>query len=601
MVDGQEAEELGKQTHKLKAGRFYPLKSSVVRTLSGGFLLVMVPVLCLSLIAGTMALQNLKREIKWSYQSSLQIISDQMNQYLTELQTKAGTYLVDDDVIQLTAASAEHPDLWPFAQFYNRMKLDLYGQSIQADVTVVFPQQSLLVSSHAGVLSVDQVEGLAELTAENQDQVAWMFNPALEDPQQHNLSVVLGYFSSDQTRPYIFIEITEDTLAAFLGDLFSNSKAAESVYFIDPTGLMIQVDQQQQFEETQLLAEQKQKILDNLATEAQTGSLHHLSAHLPSSNCVIGLSYDERELLRPMLSVLTVMLLLLLAAIGLSVLYLLAAHKRVYEPVRQLLEGMDQAAAGDFQARVDLKGRDEFALMAEQFNHMIHLIDELMKHKYISEVELKKAQLKFLQSQINPHFLYNSLFSLYNLIESDETEEAAQMALYLGKFYRLGAGNTESGIPLRQEIANIEIYLKIYQLRYGDQLIYQIHTDSFLDDLIIPSLSLQTLIENVMTHAFNEKQSVYELTLTIAQNGEQVVFSIQDNGSGLTEDRRTALNAALADPQHPAGHGLGNVIARLRLMYDSQVRMEILPVLPHGTLVRVWINQPGHKQARQAL
>ena len=176
-------------------------------------------------------------------------------------------------------------------------------------------------------------------------------------------------------------------------------------------------------------------------------------------------------------------------------------------PIQVLAQAAGRISEGDLDARADVDSRDEIAVLADRFNDMAGNIQTLVVKVREDEQKMRKADLRLLQEQINPHFLYNTLDNIVWLIEGNEPDEAVEMVVTLSEFFRLVLSKGKEFITIRQEEQHISSYLQIQGKRYHDILDYHIYIDPEIYEYQIPKLTLQPLVENALYHGIKYKRS----------------------------------------------------------------------------------------------
>lgn len=573
-------------------------RSSIIRTMTGGFLLVIVPVMVLCAVSGYLGMRNMRQEEEHSYLSNIHLISDKFSARLKELQMMAATFIIDDEAIELSNTPVEKVNLWQFSQFEKKLSLYFSSQFISADVITVFPAQGVVVSTQYGVEQISSYSLLNNLLQTGPESLTWALRPSCLNPDRQCLSISMGYIDKGQSRPLMIIEIDEQVLTEQLKDLFQENVEVQSSFLIDPNGKSVRLDRQRILGSGIIEKLWNQYRRDGIPKSYSCWSggskLRVVPSILPDYNCIVGVAFDENEILMPVIRMIWLIIIILIFGTLMGAGYLRLAYQKVYFPVCTLVTAMRQVAVGDFTVRADVKGKGEFVLMAGQFNNMAEQLDKLLREKYLAEIKLKKAQLKFLQNQINPHFLYNSLFCLYNMIKSDDLDNAADMAIYLGQYYRIGARFNERDITVQQETENISLYVKIQQLRLSDRLEYSCRIEPGLEKVLIPSLSLQTIVENAMIHAFKTYPGQCILRISVFRREEKIILLVEDNGTGIGKEQLLKIQSQMQQPEEGDDiHGLQNVYCRMQLMFGEQAAMEVTPATPHGTRVQIEIPARG--------
>ena len=214
-------------------------------------------------------------------------------------------------------------------------------------------------------------------------------------------------------------------------------------------------------------------------------------------------------------------------------------------PIQVLAQAAGRISEGDLDARADVDSRDEIAVLADRFNDMAGNIQTLVVKVREDEQKMRKADLRLLQEQINPHFLYNTLDNIVWLIEGNEPDEAVEMVVTLSEFFRLVLSKGKEFITIRQEEQHISSYLQIQGKRYHDILDYHIYIDPGIYEYQIPKLTLQPLVENALYHGIKYKRSRGMIEITGTQEGENLYLTVADDGVGMNEEELKKRKADL--------------------------------------------------------
>ena len=282
-------------------------------------------------------------------------------------------------------------------------------------------------------------------------------------------------------------------------------------------------------------------------------------------------------------------LLLILIAGTVSAAYFITAG--ILRPIRVLRDAMGQVADGDLSARADVSSRDELETLAAGFNDMAGNMQRLIDKIKEDEQKMRIADLRLLQEQINPHFLYNTLDTIVWLIEGGKEEEAVHMVVALSDFFRLVLSRGRELISLREEKEHISSYLEIQEVRYRDILEYDIDLDPSLYEYRILKLTLQPLVENALYHGIKYKRARGHIQISGRKDGDLLCLTVSDDGVGMEaadlEELRREIERPCAETEK--GFGLANVNERIRMYFGAEYGMQIDSARGKGTTVRLII------------
>lgn len=274
----------------------------------------------------------------------------------------------------------------------------------------------------------------------------------------------------------------------------------------------------------------------------------------------------------------------------LSVVFSILCTSTVTAPIQRLMDKMKSASAGKLDISVSYSSNDELAVLYNQFNLMMQKIQTLLNDIYEEQNAKQKMEVQLLQSQINPHFLYNTLNTIKSLIELDMKETAVKAVSAMSTFYRNSLSKGQFIIPLRQELILTEQYLYIQNLRYMDFVDYEITYESSWEDhgAEIPKLTIQPVVENIFVHGLTNQMCHIHLNVSIKNN--TIYISISDNGSGIPREKLTELNRSIRDFKTARySFGLPSINHRISLLYGENYGLTIKSSPENGTTVTIAI------------
>ena len=247
----------------------------------------------------------------------------------------------------------------------------------------------------------------------------------------------------------------------------------------------------------------------------------------------------------------------------------------VRQPIEELEKVTALLAEGTLDARLPDTDVTELRNLTKQVNSMADDLEAMMKKSELDAKRLRKAELRTLQAQINPHFLYNTLDAIVWKAEAGEKNEVIQLTSALSDFFRISLSSGADWIPISQEKKHIEGYLKIQQTRYRDIMKYEIDIPDEIGEYYMLKLMLQPLIENALYHGIKIKRGGGMIKVEGKAEDGYLCFSVSDTGSGMTAEQLEALNERMKKGQPSVseggggGFGLVNVNMRIRLYYNQ--------------------------------
>ena len=324
-------------------------------------------------------------------------------------------------------------------------------------------------------------------------------------------------------------------------------------------------------------------------------------------------SSNNYSLLRTSLTYLTgISMFLLLAALMIAFAWILVMTRNITKPLIQLADVANEIARGNMEVDFPIvETGDEITTVAKACNKMIDSIrvyiqktkenyereSKLIENELIMKNELKEAQLKYLQAQINPHFLFNSLNAGAQLAMMEGAEKACLFIENMADFFRYNVRKIDKDTTLREELKLVDNYVYILNVRFSGDIHYRKKIDERLLDTLMPSMIIQPLIENAVNHGIRELDTEGCIELTVYNNNENVCITVADNGVGIeSEIAKKILRGESAHSnsgRDSAGIGMDNVINRLRRYYNMEHVMDIRRRESGGTEVILYLQKAG--------
>lgn len=259
----------------------------------------------------------------------------------------------------------------------------------------------------------------------------------------------------------------------------------------------------------------------------------------------------------------------------------------VTKPLQKLSIAIEKFSGGDFTQQVEVTTDDEIGEVAKCFNRMVEDIHTLIEKNYVITLRERESELAALQAQINPHFLYNTLDSLYWQATEAENDELAENIFALSQLFRLLLNQGKSEVTVEQEMELISRYLQIQKVRFGERLQYDIQIEEAIRKVKIPKLILQPFVENAIVHGFENVSVPCQLKVDGKLDGDFIQFEVADTGIGMTQEQIDAIwvEEAQYAKQRIGRYAIKNIRERLRLKYKGQFQLQIESRIGYGTTV----------------
>lgn len=345
------------------------------------------------------------------------------------------------------------------------------------------------------------------------------------------------------------------------------------------------------YEETKLLNQYINSLISNLNSEQLRENSKNYERLLKSLN------YTEMISLAIIFSVVIVSLFLLMLIL-----------RNIIGPLVQLAHNANEVANGNFDTEfIKPKSKDEVGILASTFNTMLQSIkdyikqikedmeneQELKQRQLMMENHLKDARLKYLQAQINPHFLFNCLNAGAQLAMMEEAEQTCLFVEKMADFFRYNVKKMEQDTTLLEEIESVDNYIYILNVRLTGDILFKKEISGNVGNVWVPSMILQPIVENAVKHGISDIDRPGEILLKVEQHEEHFLIVVKDNGVGMTEEKiKEVLSGEKVTEENEGSTGIGlhNVISRLCLYYEQDDLLTIHCDGPEkGTEVRIII------------
>lgn len=395
---------------------------------------------------------------------------------------------------------------------------------------------------------------------------------------------VVRRMPEDSPRQWISMDIRFSALAATINNVGIGQHGY--CYLMDERGNMVYHPQQQL-----LYAGLKKEEAGRLACLGDgtyvEDTIIYTTQKVPGSTWrVVGVSYIDETVNESFWQMTRVILyagaLILVAAFVIA----FVLSRTLSRPLQQLenaMQAFEQNADGFVFNSVT--GTREVEELSDSFRHMVGRIQRLMTAVREEEVALHKTELKALQAQINPHFLYNTLDSIAWMCERGKNADAVQMVHALARLFRISISKGHELIPIAREIEHAESYLQIQKYRYKNQFTYHFQVDPACTEYLCNKITLQPIIENAITHGLDLLVDEGHIEVEVLQDGEDILFKVTDNGVGMEPEQVRAIFRR--EPGDRTGIGIKNVNDRLRIYFGEGYGLTIDSVPDEGTTVTV--------------
>lgn len=310
--------------------------------------------------------------------------------------------------------------------------------------------------------------------------------------------------------------------------------------------------------------------------------------HLKTNGWLVAAVFPTDEMFDDVLALQRSIRFITLVVIGCGILACLALSRILVRPIKRLTDAVSVEDVTSI-TNVPSGGAKEIRILADKIDELLGRVGQLIEQVKQEQEKKREAELSLMQEQINPHFLYNTLYSVQQLCELDEAEEASTMVLALSNFFRTGLSRGEDVISIETEINHVKNYLLIQHMKYGDKFEYVLDIQPEILNYPIRKLTLQPLVENALHHGIQNKSGKGMILISGRAENGRIHFEVRDTGAGMAPQRLEQVRKSMEQQEEykQVSFGLRNVYSRLKLYYKGEAGLEIRSEPGQGTTVSV--------------
>lgn len=421
----------------------------------------------------------------------------------------------------------------------------------------------------------------------------WIYNPAIhsQHSNQGYFSVLVDILSLrgfGERLAYVSFELEDSTVREVLSNM--DTPSVSNVYVIDHEGRVLSAlrDDVHMPQDAQALLAKDilQSDKGTHSTSVITGERDSLFVYTQLNNFPLTLAVEipTKEIQDRSREILYQFIWITLLVIGISFVISYAISAGMTRRIQRLVSAMQTIESSDFTVQVPTNEVDEIGIMTKKFNWMVNRISFLIQTVYKTDMEKKQAELNLLQTQINPHFLYNTLDSINWLAIRHKADDIVYMIQNLSEFMRLSL-NSDRKVTIQTEIRHLQAYFNIQKYRFEQLIHLKLEVPRELYAYQMISLILQPLVENALIHGIL-KEDGREGTITIRGelNDDVILLEVMDDGIGMTKDELKKINEhLLQQPDSSRSRGLRNVNQRITMEYGEEFGLNIISEQGRGT------------------
>ena len=577
------------------------------RMLLSNIVVALIPFLIFSIVSGFVFLDHAQKTAEEHSMQLIHQVSNSMDVYVETIEKMVNYIQLELQDTPFFTMESEGASGWDSETAYIRSVLENVANS-HREVAGIFiaTKEDLYVST-----------GMSRISRDPFQNERW-YREASENPEEIQLISVVTGRNIVTNRSYSIDDVfslakavqdpeTGEVLGVILLDIRHDIiQSSINGVTIGEKGFVFVMDQEDNIVYTPVngivyrVNPKWVKAMEPMSVQIQGGSYQIRSELSPYTGWrTVGVfSMDE-----VMSSVNTIVYILFTCVIISLVLVVIVSFKfsrTLTNPIFKLKRLMKQAESGDLTVRFNFQHNDEIGELGQSFNHMIARIDQLIQMVYVEQENKRTAEMKSLQEQIKPHFLYNTLDTISWMARDYDAEDIVRLVDALTNMFRIGLSHGKDIITVKEEITHVSNYLYIQKIRYKDKLNYVIHVDESLYAIEVPKLILQPLVENAIYHGVKAKRGGGTITITGVPEGENLVFTVQDNGAGMPQEKVEELNRRMSERSvldEQKSFGLFYIRERIQLCYGTGYGVHVESALGEGT--RVTITLPLYQKPKK--
>lgn len=543
---------------------------SIIIKLMIAFVLVILPLYGISIMITHYSSTQMKNEVEETHESKVQFFHNHLQFELERMSGLVNEFSFDESMSTLSTRSAimsRYDIASSLNDIHRKLKQIMVTSPYISDVVYYVPALHKRVTATDGIRTVDDKEWKSLLAT------------------MGNLNGELSYLTNDlyflKSNPYnmnyeeppnfiLGIRLSAEELKKKLQQLSETEGTSITLSFGEQHEVVISSsDEAPSVDQLGSNLNRKGSIQVN---SYQSADYFHYSLYDPDHSLWLTSSIAENVLEAPLQQYKLWLWITTLISIVIIVIFSFSIYRSIHKPLSALVKGFRKVELGQPGAHISHSRRDEFGYLYSRFNHMVERLHILIEENYVARIRTSEAELKHLQSQIQPHFLYNSLFSIKQMAEVENVELIQEFTDYLGQYFRYMSRDSRSEVSLGEEIDHALVYAAIQKIRFGSRIQLQVEElNEAYRTITVPRVIMQPIVENVFEHALSKRSRGGVLKLSYHSNQDKLSIRIEDDGDQLTDEMLNNLQLALQKPiqryENEEITGIINVHQRLRIKF----------------------------------
>jgi two-component system sensor histidine kinase YesM len=583
-----------------------------IKLISTSFILIAIPLAIASYLTFTSYSASIQKNTGKYQMDVVKELTANIDTYMNELNLLTLMPYQSPEILKYLA---DRPQSDPILSFNDRVTLEEFSKRVFANGRVDISGLTLFKMSGGTYTTLSEEQ--ANFSLRNVEEEPWYekvsktgkvvyvgtFNKNALDTnnQVYSFSRKIRSVDTGKVLGYVMLDVDKNIIRNKMETISNNNK---NILIVDNAGSIVYKSMEYVIDSNKVL----QYRGAGTVVYKQSNDTELLSYYTsPLTGWTMMEMVPLATLLQDTVKVRNYIILIGMVCLLLAVLISTALAVRITNPISELRNLMKKVVLGDLNVSIPISSRDEIGQLSQSFNIMVSKLSDLGYRLYESEIREKNAQISALQSQINPHFLYNTLGSISMYAEIQGNREVVKMTNNLSKLLRYSINSQKSQVLLEQELEHVKGYMAIQQIRFEDKIQFHVEVEPELFSYSVIRFILQPIVENSIVHGIDKGNGYGTIVLKGKKQGDNMVITIQDDGAGMTAaqlqnllDKRFYLNES---EEGTGGHGLMNVHRRIVLRYGNPYGIKIESSLEHGTTISLTLPlieanlQGGNKDA----
>lgn len=552
--------------------RFINLKNTIFVRMLLTFFCIMIPIFIISISIYNWGVGTLRREISNATRDNVRYYLDNLDMDIQRIVTLRNQFATDEDLMRLASIPES---LTIFERFQTTLRLQHQLIAIKnssryiSDVRVHLPLLGKTISTFDASKDFQEEEYIELQKPESN------FESQIHFSNGKGYLVLKSPSKIPGTKKLLYLMAIELSNAELERSLRQSNNYTEG-------GTVLYSNQQDIMLKSSMDDETAKSIKNYLVrSKKNSGGINSIKIKSKSYLMIYETStalnmtllkfIPESEVFAPLQKYSVYFLMFFGIAIFIMVFFSISTHKMINKPLVKLVAAFHEMEKGRMDVRIKHKGNNEFRYLYQRFNDMGEKLGVLIDQVYKQKILTQKAELKQLQSQINPHFLYNSFFALYGMVEYEDYENLSIFVKQLGSYFQFITRSASENVILKNEVMHATTYAQIQAKRFKNRIrldFEELPVD--LANLLVPRLIIQPLLENAFEHGLKDILKDGVLRMSFQKGEDCVLITVEDNGTGLEDDELVRLSRCFDNQQDESeSTGLINIHKRIRYRYGE--------------------------------